>query len=220
MNCGEFQKALPYIIEGGGNAEQEAHLKSCPVCADLVQDLRYIAEQAKLLVPMHDPNPRVWAGIQQSLEKEGLVRPSTAGRFQPAVIPGGAHWGAWTRWGAVAAIIVVAFALVMYRNGAPAPETAGNTASPAASDANLDANDQKLLAVVAKQTPERAEVYQKSLHDVNAYIADAKKAADQDPNDDLARAHLMQAYSQKEMLYDMATSDTSDTGTDTLGPTQ
>ena len=44
------------------------------MCSDLVNDLRYIAEVAKLLVPMEDPDPRVWDGIQQSLEREGMVK--------------------------------------------------------------------------------------------------------------------------------------------------
>jgi hypothetical protein len=115
---------------------------------------------------------------------------------------------------------VIALTLIIYRNGSPAPQQEANNVSQATSDANLDANDQKLLAVVATQTPERAEIYKKSLHDVNKYIADAKKASDQDPNDDLARAHLLQAYDQKEMLYDMATADTSDTSGPTPGPAQ
>ena len=80
MNCHEFQDALPQIIEGGGNAEQEAHLKSCRACSDLVRDLQYIAEQAKLLLPMRDPNPRVWQGIEESLQREGLIR---EGRMSP-----------------------------------------------------------------------------------------------------------------------------------------
>src|ERR1041385_2581521 len=74
MTCAEFQRGLPYIIETGGKAEEEEHLRECPVCSDLVQDLRYIAEQAKLLVPMEDPAPRVWDGIKGSLEREGLVK--------------------------------------------------------------------------------------------------------------------------------------------------
>ena len=69
MNCADFQRVLPYIIENGGDAEQEEHLKSCPVCRDLVADLKYIAEAAKLLVPMEDPDPRVWEGIQKQLER-------------------------------------------------------------------------------------------------------------------------------------------------------
>jgi hypothetical protein len=41
----------------------------------LVQDLRYIADQAKLLLPLRDPSPQVWDNIQDSLEREGLVQP-------------------------------------------------------------------------------------------------------------------------------------------------
>jgi hypothetical protein len=80
MNCAEFQRDLPFIIDEGGNAEQEQHLKECKVCADLVNDLRFIAEQAKLLVPMKDPSEKVWNGIQDSLEREGLVKPRQAKR--------------------------------------------------------------------------------------------------------------------------------------------
>jgi hypothetical protein len=204
MNCGEFQKSLPNIIDGGGTPEQQAHLKACAVCSDLVQDLRYIAEQAKLLVPMHDPSPRVWAGIQGSLEREGLVRPSSAGRFQPSVMAGGARWGNFARWGAVAALALVAVWIVGTRMNEPGTQTA-EVASPA-SDIAADADDQQLIAMVAKHAPERAEVYQRSLNDVNSYIADVKKSLAQDPGDQQAREHLMQAYEQKAMLYDIATS--------------
>lgn len=90
MTCAEFQNALPYIIDSGGNPEHEEHLRSCPVCHDLVQDLRYIAEQAKLLVPMEDPPQRVWDGIQRSLEREGLARPTgPRGRLLKSVPAGG-----------------------------------------------------------------------------------------------------------------------------------
>lgn len=74
MTCAEFQKVLPYIIDGGGSEEEQQHLESCSVCSDLVADLRYIAECAKLLVPMEDPSPRVWDGIQSSLERDGFVK--------------------------------------------------------------------------------------------------------------------------------------------------
>ena len=76
MTCAEFQKALPFIVDGGGSEEEQQHLESCPVCSDLVADLRYIAECAKLLVPMEDPSPRVWHGIEKGLEREGLARPA------------------------------------------------------------------------------------------------------------------------------------------------
>jgi hypothetical protein len=74
MTCSEFQKDLADIIDGGGTEEQQRHLEGCPVCSDLVADLRYIAECAKLLLPMEDPSPRVWNGIEKSLDSEGLAK--------------------------------------------------------------------------------------------------------------------------------------------------
>lgn len=76
MTCAEFQKVLPFIIDGGGTEEEQKHLATCKICSDLVADLRYIAEAAKLLVPMEDPSPRVWNGIEKSLEEEGLAKPA------------------------------------------------------------------------------------------------------------------------------------------------
>jgi len=76
MTCAEFQKILPDIIDGGGTEEAQKHLQSCKVCSDLVADLRYIAECAKLLVPMHDPSPKVWNNIERQLDNEGLAKPA------------------------------------------------------------------------------------------------------------------------------------------------
>jgi hypothetical protein len=76
MTCTEFQSVLPFIIETGGSATEEEHLKTCKVCSDLVADLRYIAEAAKLLVPMKEPDERVWTEIQKSLQREGLAKPA------------------------------------------------------------------------------------------------------------------------------------------------
>jgi hypothetical protein len=80
MTCADFQKVLPYIFENGGDTGEMDHLKTCAVCSDLVQDLRYIADQAKLLLPLRDPSPQVWDNIQTSLEREGLVKAHSASK--------------------------------------------------------------------------------------------------------------------------------------------
>jgi hypothetical protein len=41
-----------------------------------VNDLRYIADQAKLRVPMHEPSPKVWDEIEEKLKMEGLMKPA------------------------------------------------------------------------------------------------------------------------------------------------
>ena len=92
MTCAEFQEVLPYIFESGGHSNEMEHLKSCQICSDLVKDLQYIADQAKLLLPLRDPSPKVWDNIQDSLEREGLIRPQakaqSAGKKKVAEIQG------------------------------------------------------------------------------------------------------------------------------------
>ncbi len=212
MTCSEFQKVLPYIIETGGNAEEEAHLRSCPVCSDLVQDLRYIAEQAKLLVPMEDPNPRVWEGIQSALERERLVRPARGTRrFRSPenLIPG--RLGSLGGLLALAAVLAIAVLLVGYRNngnkGARAiTASTQNVESGAGPAATADSDDTQLLNAVQNGAPAMLTTYRENLQSVNAYIAAAKRSLEQNPDDELAREALVRAYDAKAMMYEMAVS--------------
>ena len=55
MTCAEFQDKLPELFESGADLKEQEHLKTCEQCSALVSDLEYIAQQAKLLLPIHDP---------------------------------------------------------------------------------------------------------------------------------------------------------------------
>jgi hypothetical protein len=70
MTCAEFQAQLPELFESGVDLKEQEHLKGCEQCSALVQDLEYIAQQAKLLLPIHDPSPAVWENIQTTLSSE------------------------------------------------------------------------------------------------------------------------------------------------------
>ena len=70
MTCAEFQDQLPELFESGADLKEQEHLKTCEQCSALVRDLEYIAQQAKLLLPIHDPSPAVWENIQTSLSSE------------------------------------------------------------------------------------------------------------------------------------------------------
>lgn len=209
MTCAEFQRVLPYIIETGGNAEEEAHLKSCPVCSDLVQDLRYIAEQAKLLVPMIDPSPRVWTGIRGALEREGLVRPPAGtGRFRPqaTAVLSSRRWPAASVLPAAAALLFVAVTLIWLRNqGLRQSQPAVTATMPASAPVpTADAEDVKLLETVQQSAPDMLPTYRENLDSVNAYIRDANQVLQQNPDDAGVRDHLIRAYDQKALLYQMA----------------
>lgn len=78
MTCAEFQEALPELFESQADLTGHDHLRSCENCAALVRDLEYIASQARLLLPIHDPSPEVWSHIQQAIRQEKPEPPATA----------------------------------------------------------------------------------------------------------------------------------------------
>jgi predicted anti-sigma-YlaC factor YlaD len=63
VDCAVFQDQLPGLFESGEDLNTQEHLKTCENCSALVQ-------QAKLLLPIHDPSPEVWENIQTALKKE------------------------------------------------------------------------------------------------------------------------------------------------------
>lgn len=204
MTCAEFQRVLPYIIESGGNPEEAGHLKSCAQCADLVRDLKYIAEQAKLLLPLRDPSPAVWAGIHESLEREGLLRPSgNVVRLRPAALTS-RPWN-WTAMAAAAAVVIVGF-ILLFNHTVSVPQQSAETPAPATVAQSADDADAQVVRAVAERNPDLRATYESSLRDVNDYIHSAQQTLQQNPDDAEAHEHLMQAYEQKAMLYDMALS--------------
>ncbi len=206
MNCHKFQEVLPYMIESGGNEEEAAHLQACPECADLVQDLKYIADTAKLLLPMHDPSPRVWSSIEQSLYREGLLPEGRMARLGHNLTAMPAPNRSWTRigWGlAMAAVVLFAVVLIDYHPRLPSDQlTAQNTT---AGPVQFSGDDRTLISQVSEHEPDVRGAYEDSLRQVNDYISDAQQAVDQDPEDATAQEYLANAYQQKEMLYQMAT---------------
>ena len=208
MDCAGFQRRLPEFMESGGNPDELRHLESCAVCSDLVQDLRYIAEAAKLLVPMEEPSPKVWHGIQNSLRREGLLRPAGGPeRLEPFLISGAgrSHFYRWA--GATAAVLMVlaliAYQAILHNQRAP---VAHNSGSAAVFASPFDDSDQQLLSELSAGAPEMRPSYEKSLASVNDYIRDAKQAAQENPDDSDAQNQLLNAYEQKAALYQMASS--------------
>jgi hypothetical protein len=208
MNCKEFQEVLPYIIESGGNAEEEGHLRTCPACTELVQDLKYIATQVKLLLPMHDPSPRVWTGIEQSLHHQDQIQ---EGRMSPwgHITNSPAAAKSWTPVGWVLATLALAtFSLILVNYH---PQLPGNTPSAqniSAQPVPLEGEDQQLVGRVSQQAPDVRRAYEDNLREVNAYITDAQQAVEKDPEDVVAREQLQDACQQKQMLYELATVST------------
>ena len=69
----------------------------------------------------------------------------------------------------------------------------------------LDNDDQRLLSEVAQRQPDLGLAYENSLREANSYLSDARKAAQENPDDPAVEEHLRYAYHQKAVLYEMAT---------------
>ncbi len=201
MNCRELQNGLADFFDGEAPAEAQGHLKSCAACSALVADLKEISGQARLLAATEEPGPEVWRKIEAALEQEGLVR--TEAPVPARALWWGAGQSSWAvpAWAAtVAALLLLALGVNSLRQTPATPEPTA-VVQPAVL---VDDDDMRFLAAVEKRAPSKSVRYKKHLEAVNASIRDAKRSVEQDPENELARERLIQAYDQKSALYDMA----------------
>jgi hypothetical protein len=211
MNCAEFQEILPEVFEGDRSAEQEAHLKSCPLCSGLVADLDLISREARQLQAFAEPSPRVWNSIEMALRREGLIREPQLG---PSLLPPIARrrWNlAWLA--PAAAVALIAFGVFVYQRGPSAPQPVAQVPPtvpvPVVHQTNkhfptVNNEDQQLLEAVGSRSPAMQASYASNLENVNAYIRDAEESAQADPNDEEAQQSVMNAYGQRATVYEMA----------------
>ncbi len=202
MNCGEFEQVLPDYLEGSQNPDQQAHLKTCSACSDLLADLNLISSQAVLLRESDEPSPRVWNLLESQLRREGLIH-------APAM-PRPSWHESLQRWRAawlvpVAAAMIIAVGIKLYH-----PTRAGDNATVARQIApitvtpKISAEDTALLSTVAARPPAQRASYRADLDRANAFIRDAEQSVRNDPNDVYSQQLLINAYEQKQMLYDLA----------------
>jgi hypothetical protein len=209
MTCEEFERVLPEL-EGGHSIEQEAHLRCCSACSDLVSDLNAISQQARLLEDSEEPSPWVWNSIELALRQDGLIR--QAQREQALTLAPLLGWK--LRWLVpLAAAFLVAFGVLMHQHGTGQPHVSKQPPPPTGvatadlrpnDDVAMASDDQQLLNTVAARMPSMRAAYETNLRSVNAYIRDAEQSAHSDPNDAVAQQYLMSAYEQKAMVYEMA----------------
>jgi len=224
MNCADVHRFLPEIDDGRGDAEFQAHLRSCPSCSALVSDLEAISSEARQLTESEEPAPGLWFRIADQLHAEGLIRePVTTARRPVLALPRHRGWNAW--WLVpVAAALIVGGAYVLKPKpvgdvaqqapaAVPQTPTASNQTSadrrfvdpqPAGSLQQEQAEDQQFLDEVSQTAPMMKTTYENELRSVNSYINDARAYAQENPTDEEARRHLLEAYEQKQVLYQMA----------------
>lgn len=75
---------------------------------------------------------------------------------------------------------------------------------PTSGATEVNSEDQQFLSVVSTRAPSMRATYEKQLRDVNAEIREVQAYLRQNPGDQDARQHLMDAFEQKALLYQIA----------------
>jgi hypothetical protein len=211
MNCNEFERVLPDYMEGGRTPEQQAHLNSCSACTGLLADLDFISSEAQQLQDAEEPSPRVWNALEIQLRREGLIQDGDL-RQAPSARPSLTDFfrrrrSAWLV--PVAAALVMAAGLKLYRpSGVGDTNPVSRASTPAPAPAAVSSEDQQVLNTVASRFPAQRAQYRKNLEEANSYIRDAEKSVRDDPDDVYSQQLLINAYEQKQMLYDLAVNRT------------
>jgi hypothetical protein len=215
MGCSEFLKQFEAWMEGERAPDARAHVRKCSRCRNLVEDMDAIRLTAHLWsVEEADPPARVWVSLRAQLEQEGLIRdavreevqasePSRAEKLRgwPAgiftVAPRPALAGAY-----LLALIAVSIALTgsstKQRNDSR--WISGTQDSTGTLSAQLQTAERDTVSAMAGSDPVVTASLQDNLAIVDNYIALCEKSVREEPESEIARDYLYDAYEQKANL--------------------
>ena len=211
MNCREFEIGWSALDDSVGmTPELESHRRGCRRCSALLKDLDSIRTVARSLRLEQEPPLRVWVALRNHLESEGVLR-------EPREAPLRPNWRTvpWTGWlfrfpMGVAYAAVFFFAVgVMYLHtvvsnpGAP-PMLA---TAPQVPEITLPATqnperDQSVAELIAKVPEEHRATFVSNWNQVNSSIDHLSEFVGTHPDDPFGRQQLMNAFQQRERLWE------------------
>jgi len=187
-----------------------AHVAACSYCQEFVADLATIVSIANELPAEVEPPARVWNSLRAQLELEEIIKTS--------VVPASGERSSWwhglselfrSRALATAAVglVIVAAGFVQLRQKPDTSlEPTGIAAGPASQIAFAQTakvlNDQEidLRNMHLAGTSPVDSSFQQNLQQVDEFIADCERHLKAEPQDELAREYLSNAYQQKAEL--------------------
>jgi hypothetical protein len=207
IGCKEFENQLEQWMEGDRPLQGQPHIRECPRCRGLVEDLSLIQSAARdSAVAEVEPSAQLWNSLRAQLVQEGLIhdgRRRSRGWFERlfGALPRPVLAGAY-----LAALIAVAFALsgpVNQRiNKARWLRGAESAMMPVST--HLNAAEQRTVSSRPSSIADSNPVVTASLHEnlaiVDKYIALCEKSVQEEPENEFARDYLYDAYHQKADL--------------------
>jgi hypothetical protein len=209
MHC----KDVEAVVEQEGLAplpqEVTAHLAECHECRNYIADLTSIVDVARKMPSEIAPPERVWISLRAQLELEGIIREPVL----PLNVERTPWWPRFTNLlgsrglaTATVGLLLAAAAAVQLRTShdpAEAPSAAPQAVTYKSFAATRTAlNEQEPLAqdmILASTSPVDASL-RENLMKVDEFIAECERRVSAEPQDQLAREYLSEAYQQKAEL--------------------
>jgi hypothetical protein len=199
-NCSQFLSQLDEWMEGQRAADAQAHLRTCVECSSIVEDLHSIHQTARSLgaIPAEPPE-RIWTSLRWQLEREGLIHGEPR-RWTEAVIDWfRAAFSSVPRPALAGAYMLALVGIGVALAGPGYQRFHWNEKGTLPLRAQLNAAERNTLAL-ADSDPAVAASLEKNLAIVDYYIALCEKSVQEDPESEVARDYLYNAYQQKADL--------------------
>ncbi|MGH9733025.1 MAG: hypothetical protein ACRD8A_00365 [Candidatus Acidiferrales bacterium] len=204
-DCEVFVAQLGSWMEGARPLDAQSHLSTCQACRDLAEDLAAITIAAHTTVE-RDPEPPayLWNSIRAQLDAEGIIRQPRPLVVAPSVKP----WRGW--FGLPRPAMAGAFVAVLAVAGLFAREPVtqrindyrwmqGTQTSTASLTSQLDTVEHATVASLRSDPVVEAALH-KNLAIVDNYITLCEKSVRENPQSEMARDFLYDAYQQKADL--------------------
>jgi hypothetical protein len=187
------------------------HAQNCAPCGAVLSDLKAIhAEAASWSANEPEPPPHIWTSLRAQLQEEGLIRTAESDRIAPQVVssPGwfGSLFGQFPRpvlAGAYLSLLIAAgFALSgpLNRPSNEARWLEGTQIATSPLSAQLNSLEQNSVPTGRALNPAVTASLQQNLAIVDNYISLCEKSVQEEPQNEVARDYLYEAYQQKADL--------------------
>ncbi len=206
-------KDVEAVVEQEGLAplptEVSAHLTACRECREFLADLTSIVDVARKMPSEIEPPDRIWISLRAQLEQEGIIK-------EPLLAPTVERASWWHGFSdlfrsralatATVGVLIAAAAVLQITNDNRVNEPSSLQPTVLAlndfSATRATLNDQEPVArgmILASTSPVDASL-RDNLQTVDDFIADCERRVKEEPQDDLAREYLANAYQQKAEL--------------------
>ena len=207
MGCNEFLNQIELWLEGERSIQARAHVRDCQNCRGVIDDLDAIQQTASAWGKIDvEPAAHVWTSLRAKLEQEGLIHHGRRDSSKGV--------GAWIQdmlrsiprpalAGTYLAALILAAAVLIAPNSKQSDEARwldGTQISIKPLTTELDLAEQDTISTLANYNPVVTASLHKNLAIVDNYIALCEKSVHDDPENELARDYLYQAYQQKADL--------------------